>query len=72
MENITIGQPIGIYMQIKDPIAKKSRALTVHGMSLDKLFYRIKFYLTSIEKYGSIRIVCNKKGDEIGEEKRTN
>jgi len=64
MANITVGQPTGIYVQIKDTVAKKSRAFTVHGMSFDKLFYKIKFYIESMANFEDIKLVCYKKEEK--------
>ena len=54
----------GIQIQIKDKISKKSKAFTVHGMSTDKLFYKILFFVKRLQESENISVVCYKGGDK--------
>ena len=65
MEKIFLKRPLGITVQIKDPVEKKSKSFTVHGISLEKLFFNLKFYIEVISKHGEdIKIVCYRKGEK--------
>ena len=63
-------RPKGVQVQIKDTLNNKSKSFTVHGISFQKLFYKILFYTQQITKYANIKLVCYKEVDKNGE-KRT-
>jgi hypothetical protein len=54
---------IGITVQVRDNITKKSKSFTVHHISLDKLFAKLLFYAEKLSEFSKIKLVCYKKGD---------
>jgi len=60
-------RPKGIQIQIKDTLSKESKSFTVHGLSMDKVFYNLLHYAQQLTKYDKIKLVCYKeesKNDE--------
>ena len=58
-------KPRGIQVQIRDDLNKVSKSFTIHGMSFNKLYYRILFYTQQLAKFKHIKLIC--KEDKNGE-----
>ena len=63
---VVIDKPKGIQIQIKDSFNNKSKSFTIHGISFEKLFSHIYFYVTQLKKFGHIKLICYKRGEEDG------
>ena len=58
----------GIQVQIKDTVEGKSKSFTVHGISIDKLFYRLFFYSQQLCNYKEVKLICRKEEFKNGED----
>jgi len=61
MMNIGNRRVKGITIQIRDDCSKKSKSFTVHGLSLNKLYYRLMFYVEKLTKHDIVTMVCHKR-----------
>jgi len=64
----------GVQVQVKDPISKKSKSFTVHGISMNKLYYNLLSYTYHLVEYkDNLGLIINRKkgGDNNGSEKKT-
>jgi len=60
-------RPQGVQIQVKDPLSKNSKSFTIHGYSLNKIFYKILFYCQQLSKFKKITIVCYKEENKLNE-----
>jgi len=57
-------RPRGIQIQLKDTISNESKSFTIHGISFNKLYYHILFYVQQLTKYKHVKLICKEGTNE--------